>query len=198
MLPLQYQHFTFGHVGYLIGNMLIGYLSKHLKPRILVYGTLIGLQGLMGWYMAKSGLENRFNESNDVPRVSQYRLATHLSLAFILYVSMLWSALHHVIPAEKLATIPTKAARQFRQITLMTKGLIFFTAASGAFVAGLDAGLIYNSFPKMADKWIPSNIMALTPIPKNFTENPTTVQFDHRILGNTKFSYSRLVHVTKT
>lgn len=53
----------------------------------------------------------------------------------------------------------------------------------GAFVAGLDAGLVYNSFPKMADRWIPDDILAMAPTLKNFTENPTTVQFDHRILG---------------
>jgi len=52
----------------------------------------------------------------------------------------------------------------------------------GAFVAGLDAGLVYNSFPKMADKWIPDDILAYEPVASNFTENPTTVQFDHRIL----------------
>lgn len=165
-----------------------GYLSKQLKPRILIYGTLIGLQGLMGWYMVKSGLENRFHEPNDVPRVSQYRLATHLSLAFILYVSMFWAALDNILPAQRLVTIPTKGALRFRQLAMVAKTLIFFTAVSGAFVAGLDAGLIYNSFPKMADKWIPSDIMALSPIPRNFTENPTTVQFDHRILGITTLS----------
>lgn len=49
-------------------------------------------------------------------------------------------------------------------------------------MAGLDAGLIYNSFPKMADKWIPNDILNLSPFFKNFTENPTTVQFNHRIL----------------
>ena len=53
---------------------------------------------------------------------------------------------------------------------------------SGAFVAGLDAGLVYNSFPKMADKWVPDDIMAIEPKYKNVFENPTTVQFDHRIL----------------
>lgn len=57
------------------------------------------------------------------------------------------------------------------------------SSPSGAFVAGLDAGLVYNSFPKMADKWIPSDILAFSPVIRNFTENPTTVQFDHRILG---------------
>lgn len=52
-------------------------------------------------------------------------------------------------------------------------------------MAGLDAGLVYNSFPKMADRWIPSDILAFSPVIRNFTENPTTVQFDHRILGTT-------------
>lgn len=50
-------------------------------------------------------------------------------------------------------------------------------------MAGLDAGLVYNSFPKMADKWIPDDILALSPKLVNLTENPTTVQFDHRVLG---------------
>lgn len=53
---------------------------------------------------------------------------------------------------------------------------------SGAFVAGLDAGLIYNSFPKMGSYWIPDDILALAPLIRNFTENPTTAQFDHRIM----------------
>jgi heme A synthase len=53
---------------------------------------------------------------------------------------------------------------------------------TGAFVAGLDAGLVYNSYPKMADKWIPDDIMAFTPRVRNITENPTTVQFNHRLL----------------
>jgi cytochrome c oxidase assembly protein subunit 15 len=53
---------------------------------------------------------------------------------------------------------------------------------AGAFVAGLDAGLVYNSYPKMADKWIPEDIMAFTPKVRNITENPTTVQFNHRLL----------------
>lgn len=53
---------------------------------------------------------------------------------------------------------------------------------AGAFVAGLDAGLVYNSFPKMGELWIPDDLLAFSPTLKNFFENPTTVQFDHRIL----------------
>merc|ERR1712211_178593 len=59
----------------------------------------------------------------------------------------------------------------------------FITLVSGAFVAGLDAGLVYNSFPKFADRWIPEDILAFSPTLRNITENPATVQFNHRILG---------------
>ncbi|XP_031637522.1 cytochrome c oxidase assembly protein COX15 homolog isoform X2 [Contarinia nasturtii] len=166
-----------------------GHLKAGMKLRVLLLGALIGAQGLMGWYMVKSGLEDRFHKPEDVPRVSQYRLASHLALAFLLYTGFLWSALDHLCPAQALPShgqfraIASKAALRFRALAHSTKGLIFLTAVSGAFVAGLDAGLVYNSFPKMADKWIPSDILAFSPTIRNFTENPTTVQFDHRILG---------------
>lgn len=62
------------------------------------------------------------------------------------------------------------------------KALVFITAMSGALVAGIEAGLVYNSFPKMADRWIPSDLFAYEPFWSNFVENPTTVQFDHRLL----------------
>lgn len=166
-----------------------GYFSKAMKIRVLVFGSLIGAQGLMGWYMVKSGLEaDRFKGENDIPRVSQYRLASHLSFAFILYTLFLWSALDHLIPAQQLAQKASAAALKFRKYAHVTKGFIFLTALSGAFVAGLDAGLVYNSFPKMADRWIPSDLLAFSPALRNFTENPTTVQFDHRILGITTLS----------
>ena len=70
---------------------------------------------------------------------------------------------------------------------------------SGAFVAGLDAGLVYNSFPKMADRWIPCDIVALTPGIRNVTENPTTVQFNHRIMVRYEGKGTiRIAHVNKT
>lgn len=159
-----------------------GYLKKGMKIRVAAFGTLIGMQGLMGWYMVKSGLEDRFHGENDVPRVSQYRLAAHLSFAFVLYTLFLWSALDHLLPAQKLQQI-TSSALRFRKLAHASKVMIFLTAMSGAFVAGLDAGLVYNSFPKMADRWIPSDILEFSPKLRNFTENPTTVQFDHRVLG---------------
>lgn len=165
-----------------------GYFSRTLKTRVLIFGTLIGMQGLMGWYMVKSGLENRFHRPEDVPRVSQYRLAAHLTLAFILYSGFLWSALDNISPAQTLTSAVTKSTMNFRRLAFATKGMVFLTALTGAFVAGLDAGLVYNTFPKMADRWIPSDVLAYTPVLRNFTENPTTVQFDHRIMGITTLS----------
>ncbi len=91
-------------------------------------------------------------------------------------------------PAAQVAmdTLPTDTAKalvKFRRLAMVNKTLIFCTAVSGAFVAGLDAGLTYNSFPLMAGKVIPDDLFAFAPWLSNFTENPTTVQFDHRILG---------------
>lgn len=169
-----------------------GMLTPAVKPRILVLGSLIGLQGLMGWYMVKSGLEDRFDAPSDVPRVSQYRLASHLGLALLLYTGLLYNAFDHLFPAEKFNVdlfgtrkLPLNfyhGILKFKRIVFTTKGLVFATAISGAFVAGLDAGMIYNTFPKMADRWIPQDLLVLTPAIKNITENPTTVQFNHRIL----------------
>jgi len=67
-------------------------------------------------------------------------------------------------------------------ITLNNQLINAFVQPLGAFVAGLDAGLVYNSFPKMGDKWVPDDILQMEPVLSNITENPTTVQFDHRIL----------------
>ncbi|XP_076166028.1 heme A synthase COX15 isoform X2 [Ptiloglossa arizonensis] len=194
---MEYLHRMWGR---LIGAVFIvpatyfwakGMLRPGMKIRVAILGSLIGLQGLMGWYMVKSGLEDRFVEPSDVPRVSQYRLAAHLGLAFIIYIGFLRNALDHLIPAQNLmlntssiniAYIEQKLKR-FKILVHSTKGLVFLTALSGAFVAGMDAGLIYNTFPKMANKWLPDDILAISPTWKNFTENPTAVQFDHRLLG---------------
>lgn len=68
-----------------------------------------------------------------------------------------------------------------------SSSLIFCCGIAGAFVAGLDAGLVYNSFPKMGERWIPDDLLAFSPVLRNIFENPTTVQFDHRILVSAVF-----------
>lgn len=81
--------------------------------------------------MVKSGLEDRFQAADAVPRVSQYRLAAHLATAFGLYSLLLWGALSHLVPAQKLDRIPNAAQRRIRWLSHTSKGLIFLTAVSG-------------------------------------------------------------------
>ncbi|KAL3865180.1 hypothetical protein ACJMK2_006797 [Sinanodonta woodiana] len=157
-----------------------GWISKAMKPRLAIYTAFIGFQGFMGWYMVKSGLQEQTQSSN-IPRVSQYRLAVHLGSAFFLYALFLWGGLSHLLTPLKVPD--TKQITLLRRFCHPLMTMIFVTAFSGAFVAGLDAGLTYNSWPKMADKWIPDDLLAYTPTWTNFFENPTTVQFIHRHLA---------------
>ncbi|XP_040848260.1 cytochrome c oxidase assembly protein COX15 homolog isoform X4 [Ochotona curzoniae] len=150
-----------------------GWLSRGMKGRVLALCGLVCFQGLLGWYMVKSGLEEK-PDSYDIPRVSQYRLAAHLGSALVLYCASLWTSLSLLLPQHKLPE-----TRQLLQLRRFAHG------TAGAFVAGLDAGLVYNSFPKMGDSWIPEDLFTFSPILRNVFENPTMVQFDHRVLGIT-------------
>jgi len=167
-----------------------GMFTPALKKRVVFGGVLLLCQGLMGWYMVKSGLDHKnFEKITDpMPRVSQYRLASHLSAAMVLYSFMLWNSMSVLIPPVQPKKILPEVMK-LRKLAMGSKALVFLTAVSGAFVAGLDAGLVYNSFPLMADRFIPTDIFAYAPWLSNFTENPTTVQFDHRILGTTTLAF---------
>ncbi|CAK8688771.1 unnamed protein product [Clavelina lepadiformis] len=184
---MEYGHRMWGRFIGLVYFLPLGYflkkgwLDRKMKIRTGILGSLLVFQGLLGWYMVKSGLQDKFNQS-EIPRVSQYRLAAHLGSAFLFYTGLLYTSLTQLLPERSIPD--TKAVSKLRRIAYSTKGLVFITALSGAFVAGLDAGLTYNSYPKMADRWIPSDILTHSPKWKNFFENPTTVQFDHRLLGH--------------
>jgi len=186
-------HMEYGHRmwGRLIGTVYIipavifwrkGLFNSAMKKRVLLFGSLIGCQGLLGWYMVKSGLEDRFQEPSDIPRVSQYRLASHLGSALVLYSLFFWNSLKYLLPSEPMQV--SLSAMKFRRLVHFSKAAVFITALSGAFVAGLDAGLVYNSYPMMGERWIPEDLLAFSPTLRNFTENPTTVQFDHRTLAH--------------
>jgi cytochrome c oxidase assembly protein subunit 15 len=136
-----------------------------------------GLQGAMGWYMVKSGLV-------DNPHVSQYRLTAHLGLAFVIYAAMFWVALGLLQPAgANGAPLSNSRLRGLRQFSNGLTALIFVMILSGGFVAGIRAGLAYNTFPLMNGHFIPPEIFMLDPWYRNFFDNMATVQFDHRMIA---------------
>lgn len=147
-------------------------LTPRLIPRLAIAFILGGLQGLLGWYMVKSGLI-------DQPHVSQYRLTAHLSLALIIYCYLLWLLLDLLFPQRQMDT----ARNGGRKAALMLFTLVAITIASGGFVAGLKAGFAYNTFPKMGDHWLPPAGWILQPGWRNLFENIATVQFNHRVLA---------------
>ena len=153
-------------------------LRPSLAPRLATMFVLGGLQGLLGWYMVKSGLV-------DDARVSQYRLAAHLGLAMLIYVFMLWTALGILHRGDSLGSRSQNGLARF---TLILAVAVFITMMSGAFVAGIKAGFSYNTFPLMAGKLVPEGMWSVTPAYLNLFENVTTVQFNHRVLAIATFS----------
>ncbi len=147
-----------------------------LAVKLLGLFVLGGAQGVLGWYMVKSGLV-------DVPEVSQYRLAAHLSLAFLIYGLLVWTGLSLFYPQRM--SIGDARHRQTRQLALMALGLIAITTVSGAFVAGTDAGLIFNTFPLMEGRLIPPGYFETLAAP---FEDHGTIQFHHRLLALTGFA----------
>lgn len=160
-------------------------LNPAMKKRTLLFGSLICGQGFLGYWMVKSGLDEATVANTAEPRVSQYRLAMHLGMAFLVYSGTFYNALSYLLKKNEIPL--TKEVARVKQLSYICSGLVFLTAVSGAFVAGIDAGLVYNSFPMMANRWIPEDIAAITPAWRNIFENPTTTQFNHRILGTTTF-----------
>lgn len=149
------------------------------KPYILpLLGLLVlgGMQGLMGWYMVQSGLV-------DVPAVSHYRLAAHLSLAFLIFSLLIWFGLSIGAVQTKVKKVAC-AGFSMLSHSILVLGLLILTIFWGAYTAGLDAGLVYNeSFPKMGGAWIPPTLHQYSPFWINFFENPVGVQFVHRWLA---------------
>ncbi len=159
----------------LIGFYWKGWIERRQIPGLLGIFVLGGLQGAMGWYMVASGLV-------DDPRVSQYRLTAHLSLAFLIYAAMLWVALeirHPRGPAAENAGGRSTLVRHAWGILF----LISMMVITGGFVAGIRAGFAYNTFPLMNGHWFPPELFLLEPWYLNFFNNMATVQFDHRLFA---------------
>ncbi|KAK1495385.1 cytochrome oxidase assembly protein [Colletotrichum costaricense] len=196
---------------------------RRVTPKMAVnlcgISCLIAFQGFIGWWMVKSGLKDDLFAPGSHPRVSQYRLTAHLATAFVCYSWMLLSALtvfrtrrllaDPAAANKALAALRNPAIKTFRRLSFALVALVFTTAMSGALVAGLDAGLIYNEFPYMGlgltppsgelwDKFYSRKEDGSDLWWRNMLENPSTVQLDHRILAMTTlcsilslFAYSR-------
>lgn len=184
-------------------------VSRPMALRLVGIAGLIGFQGFLGWWMVKSGLKDDLFAPGSHPRVSQYRLTAHLGAAFLCYTAMLWNGLA-ILRSHRLLADPIKgnaaltklqapSLKIFRRSVAGLALLVFCTIMSGGLVAGLDAGLIYNEFPYMGLGLAPpkselfSDFYSRQPdksdlLWRNFLENPSLVQLDHRILATTTFS----------
>jgi cytochrome c oxidase assembly protein subunit 15 len=171
-----------------------GGIPAGFQPRMVGLLLMGGTQGLVGWWMVKSGLgEDRRGDKHEI-RVKPVRLAAHLTMAVATYSALVWTGLdlwslpHEKRLAEHASSLGKEAFRQaslLRFKSLFLAGLTAVTITSGALVAGQDAGLAYNTFPTMDGQWVPSNILELSPWHRNLLENTATVQWNHRVLGTT-------------
>ncbi|KAJ3371326.1 Cytochrome c oxidase assembly protein cox15 [Kappamyces sp. JEL0680] len=186
-----------------------GYMTRAIRSRSLAVAAMIGTQGVLGWYMVKSGLDHEIVEKKQVPRVDHFWLSAHLGSAFLIYCAMVFTGLE-ILKQNRFATNPSLKSLQishplFKRYAHVVLGLVFLTAISGAWVAGLDAGLIYNEFPYMGEGFVPSDMWAYsTPSPtrpevmpwwENLAKNPAAVQFNHRLLATTTFTAVSLLWV---
>lgn len=145
--------------------------SRQIKRGIILF--ILGLsQGLLGWFMVMSGLV-------DVPEVSHYRLAAHLTLAFSIVGFCIWYA-RDLAPKSS----PNEAtAPEFTKWLYAIFAVLVIQIIYGAFVANLQAGHIYNTFPKMYQHWAPPELWVMQPLILNFLENVVTIQWTHRVFG---------------
>jgi cytochrome c oxidase assembly protein subunit 15 len=162
-----------------------GAIRRSDWPRMLLLFALGGLQGLIGWWMVASGLEVRLS-------VSQYRLAIHLGTALVLLVAMIWIALEYLKGAQ---------GRGDARRGYAFAGLVYVQMLLGALVAGLHAGLVYNTWPDMNGRVFPENAFFSSPWWINFFENDGLAQFDHRIgayivAGMAAYLYAKGIKLT--
>jgi heme a synthase len=174
----EYVHRLWGRlIGFVYLLPFLYFLVRGRIPRRLAWplAGIFGLgfaQGALGWWMVESGFVNRIE-------VSQYRLTAHLALALVIYAATLWTALGLL---EKRSETAPRWLRRSAEILLY---LVSLTIVAGGFVAGLNAGLTYNTFPLMDGSFVPAGYAQLSPFIRNLFENIPAVQFDHRLLAET-------------
>lgn len=174
----EYLHRLLGRIiGIVFIIPFIYFLIKRKLQKKLIYQCIIlllmgSLQGFFGWWMVKSGLVKD-------PDVSHFRLATHLITAFLTAAYTLWVALGLI---KGLTNANSHLSSIKNGLNLLLTVLII-QIIYGAFVAGLNAGFIMNTWPKMGNQWVNDAVFALTPLWKNFTEGLAGVQFLHRYIA---------------
>jgi cytochrome c oxidase assembly protein subunit 15 len=150
--------------------LALGRIEKRWKPQLMIAFVLGGLQGLMGWYMVKSGLV-------DVPRVSHFRLAAHLLLAILILAFLFWLILD--LMEVKRPGVPSGLQR----LAVLMLVVLALQLLLGAFTAGLDAGYFLNTYPLMDGQWLADAAVMMEPFWRNFIENGVMIQFMHRWVG---------------
>ena len=151
--------------------LLKGWLSKRLTLQLLLVFVLGAFQAFLGWFMVKSGLVNE-------PRVSHYRLAAHLTTAFITCMVIFWICLN----LWKGVAIKTKWNTFGKRIGWFI-GIVLIQIVFGAFVAGTHAGSVHNTWPLMDGQFIADSVWAINPVYLNFLEGKSGIQFVHRTLA---------------
>lgn len=154
--------------------LVTGRIERALAPRLLLLFALGAGQGAIGWWMVTSGLA-------DEPRVSPYRLAVHLSMAFLILGLLLWTALELLAESPGSPTVRnSRTAKALRVGAGSVLAVIAITILAGAFVAGTDAGYAYNSFPLMDGAVVPPGYWEPTLGWRTVFEHVPAVQFNHR------------------
>ncbi|MDO8351860.1 MAG: COX15/CtaA family protein, partial [Aestuariivirga sp.] len=158
-------------------------IERTLWPKLLALFILGGAQGALGWYMVASGLVDRID-------VSQYRLAAHLTLAALIFAAIMWVA-------KGVGRKRQYASSSDDWFAALLVALILLQISAGGFVAGLDAGQGYATWPKMDGQWVPSGLWIMAPVWKNIFENAMAVQFNHRVLAYVVLLAS-IIHVWRS
>jgi heme a synthase len=164
-----------------------GWVTGPLFRRALLLFALGGAQGVLGWLMVSSGLVDR-------PSVSHYRLAAHLSLAFLIFGYAVWLARELARP---MGVVLEQTQRELLgRLLLLTGAVLSVQIVWGALVAGLKAGRYYPTFPLMGGSLVPQDLLRLDPAVHNFIANPVAVQWLHRLIGTVLLAVVLAVFVT--
>jgi len=147
-------------------------ITRREVPVLLGLFVLGGLQGVVGWWMVKSGLVDR-------PDVSHIRLTVHLGLAVAIFAALLWVAFGYLFDTADRQ--PPAGRQRLAGWTVVVLLVVLVQLLSGGLVAGLDGGMVYNTFPKMNAYWVPPEFGQLSPLWRDMLDNPVTAQFDHRL-----------------